>query len=318
MNEERKEVLRLLAEGVIDVDGAEKLLKALEDGERGRARSERSEGGGRHIRHGALIGAGLGTEVFASIGEALAGIGPAVREAVSSAVSEIPDAISGAIPDEDMKEIRLEDGAFAVPPGSVLVIRSIGRRRRGGDLSVKGLEGDSCTVECDEEEGVRVLGREGKYVLAWRSGDLDVGAGASLKRIEAFSTGGDIDVDGVSAELSVKTMGGDLEIGGARSGFSARTMGGDLMIRLDPGWKGNSEAVTMGGDISVEIPEGVKVAIDATTMGGDIESEPELGELKLLSRIPGQRASLVVGGEGGSSLGVKTMGGDIDLKKARP
>lgn len=318
MNEERKEILRLLSEGVIDVDGAEKLLKALDEGERNRTRRDRGEGG-RHIRHGGMGAAGLagGMDVFASIGEALAGIGPAMKEAVSSAMCDIPDAISGAIPDEDMKDIALSDDAFQVPEGSTVVIRSIGRRKRGGDLSVKGIPGNSCTVECSLEDGVRVIGREGKYVLAWLSGDLDVVLGSAVRKLEAFSTGGDIDVDGIGAEtIGIKTMGGDLEMTRINSGFSARTMGGDLMIRLGPEWKLDSEAVTMGGDVTVEIPADLKACVEATTMGGDIECDPGIGEYKLLSKIPGQRASLRAGGEGGSTLRVKTMGGDIELKRA--
>jgi hypothetical protein len=317
MNEERKEILRLLAEGVVDVDGAEKLLRALDEGERNRSRSERCEGGGRHIRHGFAASGMAGTDVFASIGEALAGIGPAMKEAVSSAMCDIPDVISGAIPDEDMKDIPLTDGSFRVPDGSIVVIRSIGRRKRGGDLSIKGIPGDCCSVECDAEDGVRVVGREGKYVLAWQSGDLDVGICTAVKKLEAFSTGGDIDVDGVSAEVGVKTMGGDLEMTEIGSGFAARTMGGDLMIRLAPDWTGDSEAITMGGDVTVRVPAGLKASIEATTMGGEIDCDSGIGDYKLLSKIPGQRAILQTGGEGGSTLRVKTMGGDIDLKGVR-
>jgi hypothetical protein len=318
VNEERKEILRLLAEGVIDVDGAEKLFKALEEGEKNRSRSDRGEGG-RRGRYGSF-GPGMigGAEVFASIGEALAGIGPTVKEAVSSAICDIPDVISSAIPDEDMKEIEMAGNGFRIPEGSVVVIRSTGRRGRGGDLCVKGIEGDICTVDCTEENGVRAVGREGKYVLAWRAGDLDVGLANTVRKLDAFSTGGDIDIDGLAAkELSLKTMGGDLEMKEVRACFNARTMGGDLVIRLAPDWNCDSEAVTMGGDVTLEIPSGLSVNVEATTMGGDIECEPGIGDFRMLSRAPGQRASLKAGGEGAPFLRVKTMGGDIEMKAAK-
>lgn len=112
-------------------------------------------------------------------------------------------------------------------------------------------------------------------------------------------------------------MGGDLELLGARAHFEARTMGGDLMIRLGPGWVSDSEAVTMGGDIRVELPEALKASIQASTMGGDIKADPGLGELRVLARIPGGKAVLDAGGVGGASLTVRTMGGDIHLRKAR-
>jgi len=307
MEEERKEILRMLSEGIIDVDGAERLLKAL--GERDERTAQRE----RHQRFERHVGAGAQAGGFASIAEAMSGIGPAVRDAVSGAMSDMPGS-SDDPAGENLPELHSDDGSYEIPTGSSLIIRSAGRKRHGS-VSVKGVEGRSLVVSCDGD--ARLYGAGDSYRLVWRQGDLEVGVPVSVASLDISISGGDISVEDVGADARIRTMGGDLELLGARAHFEARTMGGDLMIRLGPGWVSDSEAVTMGGDIRVELPEALKASIQASTMGGDIKADPGLGELRVLARIPGGKAVLDAGGVGGASLTVRTMGGDIHLRKAR-
>ena len=81
MSDERREVLSLLSEGRIDVDGAERLLEALEDG---REKREPPRGAGSRAQktvQEALSAvrdtvAGLGPMVGRIAGENAAGVGP--------------------------------------------------------------------------------------------------------------------------------------------------------------------------------------------------------------------------------------------------
>ena len=77
MNTERIEILEMVADKVITVEEAERLLQALDEGQR---RLSAALSGGRvgRLHHG---------KVVESIGEILAGITPTVRNAVEEALS---------------------------------------------------------------------------------------------------------------------------------------------------------------------------------------------------------------------------------------
>jgi hypothetical protein len=311
MSEERKEILRMLSEGIIKVDDAEKLLHALDEGERKRAEADRNRP--RTFRHVFKPGS------FNGIGETLAGIGPVIHDAINEAMEGVQGVVVMADPEEGGVPVSAEGGTFDVPSGASLVIRNRGHRHsRGGDLSIHGAEGGACRFEGPGAGGVRVYRMGDKYILSWPEDDIEVYVPDSAADVSVALKGGDVSAAGVKNRLSVKTMGGDIDLAGVVRDFSVTTMGGDVSIRLDQAWKGQGEGSTMGGDIDLEVPCGTSARIGAVTMGGSIDLPADASQIAEKKSIPGRRAEIVLGPSDApeSSVRLKTMGGDIDIREA--
>ena len=113
MIEEKREILRMLSEGTIDVEGAERLLAALEKG------GQKRRGMKSRPEHGRTTGASTIAEAMNTIRETVAGIGSAVREAMESGESGEFD------PDEEEicscgEELALSEGSFPVGKDSIV------------------------------------------------------------------------------------------------------------------------------------------------------------------------------------------------------
>lgn len=312
MGEEQKEILRMLQEGKITAEEAERLLKALEHGLMRREKIIATRGAMRRS---------LGSSLE-SISEAMAGIGPIIAEAVSEATSGLTSVGNGLqdYDDEELEPLELEkDGKFEIVEGRHLVIRNDRREGHGGgNLVLEGGKGGKCQILGDLAERVRVFRGPDFDLIKWSEDTLHVKVPKTVAKVIAATLGGDVTTNNLPCEVSVKTLGGDMEMGDLCREFSAKTMGGNIQMSIVASPDGPSKASTMGGDITVKVCSGCDMKLKATTMGGEIDVDPELGEVVQSPHFGRQKATVLIGGESASPevVKLKTMGGNILIVKA--
>ncbi|MFT4603935.1 MAG: DUF4097 and DUF4098 domain-containing protein YvlB [Rhodothermales bacterium] len=108
--------------------------------------------------------------------------------------------------------------------------------------------------------------------------------------VDLESTGGSVDISGVSGTFEGQTMGGGIDLSDVSGSVDMQTMGGAISVS-------NSELEgklhTMGGNIELE---DVRGSVEATTMGGNVR----------------HRGS----GSSSSAIKVQTMGGNVEIGDA--
>ena len=309
--QEEKEILQMLSDKVINVDEAERLLNALGSRQKRAEGSEMPPAGARRTLQSALAG----------INESLSEIGPMIGSVIAEATSGLRDE------DQDIDEARergrekieLVDGKFKVEPGTRLIIRNDRVSRSGmsgkNGLTIEGIEGDHCHLNDDEIENLSVSRVSAGILIRWTSGDLSLQIPSTVDSIRAKTMGGNINVNGPGCEAVVKTMGGDMVMTGLANKFKAKTMGGNIRLELSPGWSGSSKAATMGGNIVAVIPTELSTEINAMTMGGEIGADEGIGTIHATGSVANRKSRIVTGNGGSdSSLHLKTMGGNINIK----
>lgn len=307
MTPERLEILKMVSDQKITPEQAERLLKALDEGQSRREREQRDDRwappGERSHGRGGLFGLGdvfedVGNMVSETVHEALTGLG-------------VDDDLRGA------EEIPLEMGAFAVPAGARLIVSQRGFAS-GGDLDLVPGEGETCKVLPDPGTAVRVVRTaEGYAVLP--AGGLKVAVPPSVSFLRVAVRGHGVRGGGLPCPVAVKTMGGDLTLAGLAHPFELKTMGGALRLALAPSLKGECLAKSMGGKVDLVLPEGLSARLEASTMGGRLEVDPSLGR----QRRGGDRwagtgkLTIELGdAEAGASLLVKSTGGNMTIRRS--
>ena len=297
MDEEKREILRMLSEGTIDVDGAERLMAALD-----RGRTKCGPGTGGRPGPGRPAGFSMLAETMNTIRETVAGIGPAVRSALESGDAD------GFDDDERLSrgdEVPVAGGSFEVGPGTLVRVVHTGRKAPGC-LTVS--DSGNTVASLGPDSAVRVHRQGDETTVVWSGGDLDLGLPSHTGRLKARSRGGDMEVDGLAFPVSLRTMGGNLTLSGMRAPFKARTMGGSIRLSMTGRASGDSIAKTMGGNIEIELDPGAgeSLGLLLETMGGMISCDAA----GRTSGSPG-RARFESGLEREFRLTATTMGGNI-------
>jgi DUF4097 and DUF4098 domain-containing protein YvlB len=168
--------------------------------------------------------------------------------------------------------------------------------------------------------------------------------GSIGEQVDIHTMGGSIDVSDAPLGADVHTMGGDITIDSARDYVKAKTMGGDIRIKEVDGWV---NATTMAGDVDVTVVG--QHDVELTSMHGDVtlvmpdgaglEFDIELDYTKnssrnyeIVSDFPldqkesadwdydqGSPRKTIrgVGAGGGSRVVIRTINGNVYLKKSR-
>ncbi|HOZ17296.1 MAG TPA: hypothetical protein PLF04_03065 [Candidatus Fermentibacter daniensis] len=298
MIEEKREILRMLSEGTIDVEGAERLLAALEKG------GQKRRGMKSRPEHGRTTGASTIAEAMNTIRETVAGIGSAVREAMESGESGEFD------PDEEEicscgEELALSEGSFPVGKDSIVRVTHP-RGKAPGSLSVSSIEGGFARI--GQGSAARVFNRGNEVIVIWTGGNLSLELPASTGRLKARSKGGDISACGLPFPSSLRTMGGNLDLVRMNAPFKARTMGGTIRIAITGKPSGSSIAKTIGGNISIELDSEARGSLGLLleTIGGTISGDAAGSSFG----SPG-RATFESGKDREHRLIARTMGGNI-------
>jgi hypothetical protein len=302
MGEERIEILKMVAENKITPEQAERLLRALDDGDaKRREEPRRRPVGERFGQRGGLFG----------LGEIFEGIGGMVQETVA-------EAVTGFLGDDELRglpAIELTGNGFRLEPGSQLSVVQ-GRLKHGGDLELVPGEGETCKL-LDEGGEARVLARgTGAVIVA--SGALKLMVPPSAAELKVSLRGGAIRGTDLPCPASLRTLGGEIRLARLRFPFEVKTMGGELRLSLEKGLTGESVAETMGGAIELVVPEDLHLRVHAKTLGGRVELEPGLGRKQGSGGFANLESAILDLGEGPgepASLRLKTLGGNVALRR---
>ncbi len=304
----QRDILKMLAENVITVDDAERLLKALKEGEK---QKERAHSRGRRSRHG--MGADMGG-TFESFSRAFSNIGPIIKDTMEDVMTGIFADDLGDAEGEDLVDVEpLEDQYTIDDDTSIVIVSDWKWGAKHGDLRVRGVSGNACRIDAEAE--IRRIRRSAThFVVHWSGGPLSLEVPETVSRLLVNSKGGDIRIADVHGDISAKTMHGNLILKDLLNSFKVKTMGGDIRLMLSAGWDGEAKVRTMGGNITLAVPDGVGFSADAFTMGGTI-SVAEGMRLEDKKSFPGKKGEIHAGAEDSdSTISLKTMGGNITLR----
>jgi len=252
------------------------------------------------------------------LGETFSEIGPMVKQSVEDVMSGVMGDDLGDVDEEELAPEELVNGSCTIKPGTHLIL--IHDWKTGGskeELRLQGVPGDVCRVLEAGAANVKVRKNPTHVIMEWSEGPLSVEIPETVNTLRARMKGGNIYVQRVGCDMTLRTLGGNLELRDLHKNFNAKTLGGNLLLILEKDWQGHGRAHTMGGNIELAVPaEGMTCKVKAVTMGGAVKVDQDLRSENKQS-FPGKcKAKIQVGeGDTDSSISLKTMGGDIEIRR---
>jgi hypothetical protein len=292
MDEERIRILKLLEEGKVTAQEAEKLLLALKG--QPRVEMSRDEMRAKMRRFG-------------------------LRE-----MRRIPEMVGGAVSE------AWEDGLTAAVRKQRFEFESKGRlmvRNVSGDTEIEG--GDRSTVLFAREDGGlwKANEREGMIMAKVLSGDLKVKVPHSTG-LNVNSVSGDLRVKNTSGKCELHTVSGDVELRRMKGTIDVATTSGDIKTRdiegkchivsisgdIDLGFRAQLAGLveTRSGDVIVWVPSDASVLLEAEIVNeGDITNAVEGVHRKVDDKPHHVKLGF---GKQQNHLWVRCRSGDIELR----
>jgi hypothetical protein len=162
-------------------------------------------------------------------------------------------------------------------------------------VSTAGRDGDMDSIELWVPAGVDRLSVKtisGDVEIADRVGDLDI-----------ETTSGDIAVRACSGSVRARSASGDLSIAACAEGLNLQTTSGDAIVELDEACDA-TRIETVSGDLELRYPEGLDATLRWATVSGDLDCDCD-----------GQGARTIVLGLGTTPISLRTVSGDIRIKR---
>ncbi|PLX15957.1 MAG: hypothetical protein C0601_11755 [Candidatus Muiribacterium halophilum] len=297
MSEEKREILNMLKEGVINVEDAERLLNALHEGKENKGHNESS----KSILDTIVDNINSITPI---ITESLSDIGPTIQNAINDLNNNIP---------EDYEEISVSGPSIVLENDTELSIFSL--KTAIGDLVINSVEGNEVKI-LSSDSGIRVYKKEKSVIMRYSGNGLKIAIPDCVDFLKVRILGGQIFSDELNCECDLKTMGGNIIAENVFYKTRLRTMGGNISISLLPNWKEELNAKTMGGSIKLDIPEKISSELFASTMAGKIMIDNALmpkGKNNdkgfTFHKFSGKIGDI----ETNNTMKLKTMAGDIKL-----
>ncbi|WP_159900282.1 DUF4097 family beta strand repeat-containing protein [Salinirussus salinus] len=137
--------------------------------------------------------------------------------------------------------------------------------------------------------------------------NLDLAVPESLSAVEAGTTNGDVEAEGLDADLDSETTNGDIDVRDHRRAATAVTTNGEVSLRLDEGADVTAESTN--GDIEVVTPASMAAQFSLETTNGDVSVEGVDG----LS-VSDTDSLETVTGDGTHEVRCETTNGDITVR----
>jgi DUF4097 and DUF4098 domain-containing protein YvlB len=166
----------------------------------------------------------------------------------------------------------------------------------------------SRSMECDEGGGhdvnLRDIDVEVDFEVRVPSGVVFIGRTIS----------GDVEAFGLDAEVIATTVSGDVEVT-TEDIVHATTVSGTIRVAMGrTDWRGELEFTTVSGDIILEVPDGLNTDVEFSAVSGEMDSDFPISMQGTRFRPTSLRGTI---GDGGRSLALKTVSGDVILKRRR-
>lgn len=207
----------------------------------------------------------------------------------------------------DGNEIVIQNKDYEAPPERAEGLRPLyggGEDNTGIGLSV-------------EEEGgvlkvVQASSRSGKFVVK-------VPNKVRLMIEEMNWGGGDVSISNHSGEIEIKSKSGDIELKNITGPVIASSTSGDVDITFASLSSANPTSISLvSGYIDVTLPASTKADMKLSSISGEIYTNLDLkmkGDKEDMKRLAGGRRVESTLNGGGVEMGLKTISGDIYLRK---
>jgi DUF4097 and DUF4098 domain-containing protein YvlB len=308
---ERMEILKMLSEGKISVDEAERLLKALDSSYGESSESRGSQRRSQH-RHG-------GEDWWSSFFD--------VEDFVSNIDSKVKNIFSD-LKDKDLfpdflnifdveEGERPENHRVVIEPNTVVTINMLGRSKnwwhkfQGGDITIT--RGEDSTVQLNPDETPSIIQRGNHCLIMAETKHLQLELPNHIKSLNCFSAGGEINVEGLDCPVKCKTLGGDIHLDQVKFPIDLKTMGGNIEVKEWTANDGSSKLVSMGGNIETRLTKQSSAKFKVHSLGGRIHTNLERKEdnSPISMMIDSYEGKV---GEGNADVRIESAGGTIKLE----
>ncbi len=245
-----------------------------------------------------------------------------------------PPGVPGAADEEDSDTMD-EDGAD-VSDSRTIITKTYALTPEEGAFEVKNLNGDITVEGWDEAQAeVKVIKRGGSpedrenvEIKVERDGNhlgLQTGGGEGqvtyeiklphrLQHVGLSTLNGNVKIAGVHSGLEVTAQNGNLKLEDVGGAISAKTLHGNMKVVLAADGHDAEQVFTvLNGNIGVELQGDINATVKLEATTGSIDMDDALG-LSVVKQMVGQRAAGQLG-QGGPPLVIKTLSGNIKLKK---
>ncbi len=301
MKEERLEILRMVANKKITVEEGERLLRALEKGEKEdkENRAERFGPGHRGPRDWHL-------------GERFEEMGFKMQEFFDHAFGSV---FGDEYWFEGYEKVTVPVEELKVEKETWLVVASPRSAYRRGSAGVKILPSDDSHlhVETSRKERCEILRKDDKIVFLCQD-DAAIRVPEEIARIKMLLARGDVEIQDAKMALEIKALKGDVSVRNARQPVNIRVMHGDVELDIADAYAGKSEIAAMHGDIKVTAGPEFSGKVEARVGRGDIRLEAK-GVKSATSKNAFFRMESIQLGEGAvdNRLNLKSMNGNISV-----
>ncbi len=143
--------------------------------------------------------------------------------------------------------------------------------------------------------------------------------GSTVQFNQTNWNGGDVAVRDVTGDLEVNVKNGDIKLSNVAGPVVANTVSGDIQVRFAPMRQGPSSISTVSGDVDVSMPSNTKATLRLRSVSGEVYTDFDLNLGKgddNMRHIGGQVVDGSING-GGNTVSLKTVSGDIFVRKAK-
>jgi len=131
-------------------------------------------------------------------------------------------------------------------------------------------------------------------------------------RFTGRTVNGGIEARGLTAETELHTVNGSISVE-TTSWATAATVNGSITARMGRAdWRGDAEFETVNGGITLDLPSNASMEVDASTVNGSMSTD---FPLTIRGRWGPRRMSGTVG-QGGRTLALSTVNGNVELRRA--
>ncbi len=203
-----------------------------------------------------------------------------------------------------------------------------GRRRNFDEVQFEVVEDDDGVTICAVYPERRSSRRSEPYECrpgGWRNNvnidDVDVDVDFEVRvpsgvRFTGRTISGDVEAEDLGAFVLARTVSGDIYVSTSDLA-DAVTVSGSIEVAMGRAdWSGDLEFHTVSGDITISFPESLDTEIEFESLSGDMDSDFPITITSRRNRWIGGRISGTIG-EGGRSLSLKTVSGDVRLQRGR-
>jgi hypothetical protein len=221
-------------------------------------------------------------------------------------------------------EVRGVNGGLSAEPGDgneveVTAVKTA-RRSDPKEVEIRVVEHAGGVLICalypsaEPSNSQRCVPGEGDGVNI-RNNDVTVEFKVRVPRNVNFrgrTVNGNIETGALGGDVEVKTVNGSINVTAAGVA-SAKTVNGSITARLGRAdWNAELDFKTVNGGITLDLPSDLNADVTAKTQNGEVTTD---FPVTLLGRVSRKQLNGTIGG-GGRALSLKTVNGNIQLRRA--